>query len=442
MGVRHRITIKACILLLCFFGCLLLNAQELIPVGLGWARNSINTVVFRKHSLASFKDTQFIAFYNADSYVVIAKRSLQSNQWQLKQTPYKGKTTDAHNSISIAVDGDGYLHMAWDHHGSKLRYCKSTLPGGLELTEGLPMMSDLERNVSYPEFYNLPNGDLLFFYRDGSSGSGNMVINRYDTKSKTWTRLHRNLIDGEKIRNAYWQAYVDAKGTVHLSWVWRESPNVASNHDLCYAKSEDGGITWKKSTGEQYSLPITAANAEYACKIPQGSELINQTSMTADEKGRPYIASYWRDSGSAVPQYQLLYNTGKTWKKQNAGFRKTPFSLSGAGTKRIPISRPQVIVWNENGNIATGIIFRDEERGNKISVAVNSNIEKRSWSLLDLTNENLGSWEPTFDIDLWKRKGELHLFVQKTEQADGEGISTLQPQTISVLQWKPKKRKK
>ncbi len=32
------------------------------PVAEGWANNSINAVVFRKNSLVSFKDTQYIAF--------------------------------------------------------------------------------------------------------------------------------------------------------------------------------------------------------------------------------------------------------------------------------------------------------------------------------------------------------------------------------------------
>ena len=32
-----------------------------------------------------------------------------------------------------------------------------------------------------------------------------------------------NLVSGEGKRNAYWQAVTDKKGTIHISWVWRES---------------------------------------------------------------------------------------------------------------------------------------------------------------------------------------------------------------------------
>jgi hypothetical protein len=342
--------------------------------------------------------------------------------------------TDAHNSISIIADGKGILHLTWGHHNIPLNYCKSIAPGSLDLTDKMQMTGLNEQKITYPEFYNLPNGGLLFFFRSGASGRGNLVINKYNIESGTWTQLHQNLINGEEKRNAYWQAFVDIKGTVHLSWVWRESPDVASNHDMCYAKSEDGGLTWKKSTGEKYSLPINAESAEYAFKISQNSELINQTSMCADENGNPYIATYWRDKNDSVPQYHLIYKKETEWKINNLGFRKTPFSLSGSGTKRIPISRPQVIAWQNK----LAVIFRDKERGNKISIALKNNLGSGKWKLIDILNKNLGLWEPTFDTELWKEKKILYLFVQKVEQADGEGLTNAAPQMISILEWKPK----
>jgi BNR repeat-containing family member len=77
--------------------------------------------------------TQYAAFYDARSRAILAKRRLGTTQWQLRTTPYKGKVEDAHNSISIAVDGDGFLHMAWNHHDSPLQYSRSVRPESLEL---------------------------------------------------------------------------------------------------------------------------------------------------------------------------------------------------------------------------------------------------------------------------------------------------------------------
>jgi hypothetical protein len=67
--------------------------------------------------------------------------------------------------------------------------------------------------------------------------------------------------------------------------------------------------------------------------------------MFADAKGKVFIAGYWRDANETVPQYHLVFKTDGNWKVSNLNFRKTTFSLSGSGTKRIPISRPQIIAW-------------------------------------------------------------------------------------------------
>ena len=85
---------------------------SLTEVDSGWARNSVNTVVFRKNSLVTYKDTQYIAFYNNNQFVVLGKRKSGDKKWQLKQTLYKGNAKDAHNMISIMVDGNGYLHLS------------------------------------------------------------------------------------------------------------------------------------------------------------------------------------------------------------------------------------------------------------------------------------------------------------------------------------------
>lgn len=424
-------------LLISFF-CFNVSAQiKIVPIAEGWAKNQVNAVIFRKNSLASFKNSQFAAFYDENSRVVVAKRKLNSTKWEIRPTSFSGQTADAHNSISIAVDGRGFLHLAWSHHNVPLNYARSLKPESLEFGAPEKMLGTLENKVTYPEFYNLPNGDLLFFYRDGGSGNGNLILNRYDSKIRKWTRLQNNLIDGEGERNAYPQMTVDAKGWIHLSWVWRETPNVATNHDLCYAVSNDGGATWRKSSGEKYALPIRAGNAEYVQKIPQNSELINQTSMTADERGFPYIATYWRDANSAIPQYRVVYFDSAKWRESQVSSRRTAFSLSGAGTKKIPISRPQIIAFSRNGKSKVIVIFRDEERGNRISAAISENLAANVWRIVDLNETEVGDWEPTFDPNVWNRKRELHLFVQKVGQGDGEKLENLPAQMISVLEWKP-----
>ena len=408
---------------------------QLTTVGDGWAGNSVNAVIFRKNSIASWSGKQYIAYYDQQKQVVLGTRKLGQKDWTIKKTPFRGNAEDAHRSISLIVDGDGFLHISWDHHGNALNYAKSLRPGSLDLGPKRSMTGLKETNVTYPEFYTLADGNLLFLYRDGASGNGNMMMNHYDVKTKTWKQVQDGLIDGEGKRNAYWQMAVDARGTIHLSWVWRESADVASNHDMAYARSKDGGRSWEKSTGEKYALPITLSTAECVRKIPQQSELINQTSMYADAQGRPFIATYWREQGETVPQYQVIYHDGTTWQTANLGFRKTPFSLSGVGTKSIPVSRPQILAWEKKDKLAVALIFRDQERGEKVSVAINTDLKQSNWEVKDLTAASVGSWEPSYDTELWKNKGILNLYIQKVVQVDGEGKAEVGPTPVQVLSY-------
>ena len=401
----------------------------------GWARNSVNAVVFRKNSLTSWQNTQYISYYDKDGYVVVGKRNLSQAAWEVRRTMFKGNVNDAHNSISIATDGAGYLHISWDHHNTPLKYARSLEPGALEFAT-MPMTGIDEERVSYPEFFRMPNGNLIFLYRSGQSGEGRLNMNIYDQKKQQWSTVYTNLIDGEGQRNAYWQAYVDAKGIIHLSWVWRESPDVASNHDLCYARSIDAGKTWTTSTGKKYTLPITATSAEYVCRIPERSELINQTSMCADAQGKPYIASYWKESKDRAPQYHVLYPDGTGWQNINLDFRTLNFSLGGQGTKSIPISRPQIVIAGSNENAVAHLIFRDAETNNMVSIAT-TNLKTKTTTVRTLTDYSIGAWEPSYDADLWKSKNILHLFLQKVQQADGEGMTNANAEMVSVLEWTP-----
>ena len=402
-------------------------------VGLGWANNSVNTVIFRKNAITSFKEYQFTAYYDANQNLILAKRKLDSGSWQTQKTPYKGNATDAHNAISLAIDGNGYLHVSWDHHNSSLCYAMSKEPLGLKLSEEKSMTGDREDRITYPQFLNLKNGDLLFMYRDGKSGMGSLVINRFDNTIGKWEQLHKNLIDGEGERNAYWQTCVDKAGNIHISWVWRETWDVSTNHDLCYALSKDGGYTWERSTGEKYTLPISIKSAEYAWKIPRKSSLINQTSMTTDKDNNPIIASYWNEGGST--QYQIVFIENDQWKKINTGFRKSGFELGGGGTKKIPISRPEILSSPKNGK-TLHLLFRDGERGNKISLAHCTYPYNSPWKVEDITSFSVGEWEPNYDLELFSKEGKLHIFTQNVTQKDGEGLANIKPTPIKIIEIK------
>lgn len=412
-------------------------AQTVIPIAEGYARTKVNMTIFRHNALCTFQDRQVASFYDADGRMVLAERQHGHTDWKIHRTEHTGRVRDAHNSISMAFDGKGILHVAWDHHGHPLKYCRTADVASLNQHPPEAMTATLEDRVTYPEFYRLSNGDLLFFYRDGSSGNGNLVLNRFDVQTQKWRRLHDNLIDGEGQRNAYWQVAVGPGDTIHLSWVWRETGDVTTNHDLCHAVSPDGGNTWKTMTGKTLTIPVTASTADYAARIPQDSELSNQTSMAVGANGNPHIALFHRPAPDAVPQYFVVSWTGTEWVKHQVGERTLNFSRRGGGTKRPPISRPLLVVQKDGERSRAVMLFRDQERGGGITATTCEDVDQPAWKFTNLTSGSVGQADPLIDPDVWNSKGHIHLLSQFVGQGDGEKEEDVPPQMVSVIEWTP-----
>jgi len=417
------------------------GTARVIPIaGAAWAGSSVNVVANIRQSVYTHGRTQFAAFYDADRFMVLARRSLDAGQWETRRTAYRGNAADAHNSISLVADGAGVLHVAWDHHVSPLNYARGVAPGSIELGPRQAMTGRLESRVTYPQFSRLPGGDLLFLYRAGSSGRGSLVLNRYAVATDAWATVQTNLIDGEDERSPYWDMTIDSQGTLHLAWVWRESPDVATNHDICYARSSDEGRTWSHSNGTRVTIPITARTAEYAVRIPQNSNLMNSPAITADDEGRPYVTTYWSPAPGAPPRFHVVHHDGTGWRNIEGPARSDVFTLSGGGTKAPPISRAAVLVERTGQASRIHLVYRDSGpagRG-RVTAATQERPGAPTWTVQNLTAEPVGAWEPAIDPAAWAALRQVHMLVQRVEQRDGDDrTGAAAPTPIGLLVWSP-----
>jgi hypothetical protein len=181
-------------------------------------------------------------------------------------------------------------------------------------------------------------------------------------------------------------------------------------------------------------MPITADNAEKVWEIPENSNLMNQTGMTADQNGNPYIAAYW---GKPVIDYHVIYHDGGGWKDARVSNRSTPFNLAGVGTKLVPVSRPRLVAKYDEitGKTKAYYILRDNERGAKVSMYYTDDISSGAgWKVRNLTDFSVYAWEPSHDTELWKNQGKLHIFVQYADQIDSEALSDHAPEQVYCLE--------
>lgn len=200
---------------------------------------------------------QYVGFYAPDRRMTVGQRRLDSTEWRFSTLPSR-VGWDSHNGIVLEVDRRGFVHVSGNMHGDRLVYFRSAAPHDISRFEQPRMIGTREREVTYPEFLTGHDGTLHFLYRDGSSGDGVRILNRYDEETGSWSRLlSRPLFDGGGEMSAYLTGPGGGPdGYFHVVWMWRDTPLGSTNHDLSYARTRDFS-RWENIAGEPLSLPLT-----------------------------------------------------------------------------------------------------------------------------------------------------------------------------------------
>jgi len=273
------------------------------------------------------REHQFIAYYDADRRITVVSRRLGESAWKRFQPegvhlPGRGRPSnvtgwDSHNYLALALDRDGYVHLSGNMHNDPLIYYRSTRPLDIESLERVDRMTgQRENNTTYPVFFKNRAGELFFRYRDGGSGNGRDIYNIWEPTSRGWVNLLSTpLLDGQGRRNAYATSPVlGPDGRFHLVWMWRESPDCATNHTLSYARSADF-IHWEKSDGTRLELPITLGTGEVVDPAPVRQGLINMTfNLGFDADKHPVVVYHRYDANGKSQAYAARPGTrGAPW---------------------------------------------------------------------------------------------------------------------------------
>lgn len=267
--------------------------------------NKINGCSFQQDAMVSHKGYQYVGYYDGERNVCIARRKLPLGDWEvIRFDDYEFKSNDSHNTISIGISpADGRIHMAFDHHVHPLHYrvSKKGVANTPEATEWKasafgPILDELEKNkkikISYPRFWQTPEGGLQFGYRLLGSGNGMRLMVSYDAKKGIWhskKQIDSNIgkYEESSSRGSYPNGYnYGPKGHLHTTWVWREGAG-SGNHDLMYAYSKDQGHTWLNSEGDKINGPAALKTPGITVvKIDEDYGLGNTHGQAVDSKGR------------------------------------------------------------------------------------------------------------------------------------------------------------
>ncbi|MFO8012414.1 MAG: BNR repeat-containing protein [Phycisphaerae bacterium] len=304
------------------------RVERVIEISPVWAGHPVG------FDLLTRGDRQYAAFYDAERRMTVAARRVREDAFRLVRLPER-IGWDSHNGIRMAVDDGGYVHLSGNMHCVPLTYFRTARPRDIGTFERLDRMTGREeRRVTYPHFFRGPEGELLFTYRDGGSGNGNQIYNVYDPETRTWSRLlDEPLTDGRGRMNAYLHGPVQGPGgRFHLAWVWRDTPDCATNHDPSYARSRDLR-RWETVRGEAVDLPMTVETPGLIVDpVPSGGGIINgNVTLGFDAAGRPIVSYHKFDDEGKTQIYNARFEDGR-WVIRRATDWDYRWAFGGGGS--------------------------------------------------------------------------------------------------------------
>jgi len=346
-------------------------------VGAVWSGHPVDFALVAKG------DTVYAAYYHGNTKQIVVAMKTPGGSWRSKSLTGAAATVgwDSHNSLTMVIDGQGLLHLAGNMHNNPIRYWRSNVPGEIDsLVQVTSMVGTQEASVTYPVFVKALNGDLAFIYRDGGSGAGNHIINKWNPTTKTWSRLlGTNLFTGSSTtgtRSVYFGdndagPVAGPDGWYHLFWFWRATSDAATTHRVSYMRSLNL-TSWVTAGGTSVTLPVSFDNnpGVIVDNVPQFAGLINRGQIGFDSQNRPII-SYHKHDSTVAGGYTQAYNArleNGAWVVYKTTSWPYRWSFGGQGSLVIqiqlgPVTRQpdgRLTQWYSHWQLGRGIMVLNE----------------------------------------------------------------------------------
>lgn len=391
-----------------------------------------NSLPFTQDPLATDGTRQYAIWVSGPRRApLLAWRDLPDGHWSdptdlsaVPGSPFAAETKlDPHHSYSLGVDARGGLHVAGNDHNEALRYVCSEPSDPTRWRAGKMVGADEER-VTYPAFASMPDGTLLFFYRDGRAGHGDIYLNRLPTGGERWQRIGM-LVGGRGSDESPYLNHVAVgrDGALHVSGCFRSKGGAAANRDVWHAASDDGGKAWRSAAGEPLGLPLTHQTVPVVVPTPpRGSGLVNQMGAAVDAAGRPHVSYFHYDEAGAT-QIALASHDGARWHSRDIAIlthrMETDTPIVDAS-----VARPQ-IAPTADGDVWALVRATHDARAGRLS-CIRCTPEK---PLLETTlyDGDLGTWEPTLDSRALRERDELHLLLTPAPPYPVGEVGTVDP---------------
>ncbi len=407
----------------------------------------INGQTFQQEAVVSFRGCQYAAYFADGGVLAVARRQLPDSPWEtIHFADYAIHHDDVHNVAVIGIcPQDGTIHLSFDHHGHPLHYRRSVpevalRPGDFAwnaslfgattsaLVPGQPL-----NPVTYPQFFATPEGKLQLLYRLGASGDGDWYLAEYGAAG--WQVLgmlfsRAGQYETSSSRSAYPNPVrYGPNHRLHITWCWRERPregirDLRTNHDVCYAYSDDRGRTWCNNAGQTIAVldgKSTGISIATPGTVVQTTRYLwgqmNTTTQWIDARRRVHVINWQQQQDAPTASTDL--NTWRYyhyWRDPDGVWHDNPLPFYGR--------KPQIVV--DDAGTAYVVYGQGEDRryhgqdhGSRLTVAIAS--ESTGWTEWRTVwqADRISVGEPLLDLDRWRNEGILSVYTQDRPEKPG-----------------------
>lgn len=258
----------------------------------------------------------FFVFGNPDNSPTISCYDHRTKQFASPVVLGTNPDGDAHRNPTLLIDEAGSLYVFYGAHGHPTRVVKSRSPYDVSAWSEAAVIDD--PGTSYPQPWQLREGEIFVSFRQ----SPGWCCRKSTDGASSWEPTV-NLIRFADA--AIYAVSIGATGPyprpVHVAWSKlgggtaeeiRTKHLWARRYDVYYARSDDGGATWKRSDGSEYTLPITEEEAEKLYE--SGEHGVWLKDIQLDPQGTPCVLFLDADVATYQSAWKVAGRTAEGWR--------------------------------------------------------------------------------------------------------------------------------
>lgn len=179
-------------------------------------------------------------------------------------TPWTHQPDDiGHRAPTIAIDGDGYIHVWADMHNDNWRYFRSSLSA--DITD-IRQRSDMPGSgaFTYPVAKTAPNGDVWLFLRNNASVG---ELHHWSNSANSWNKVSTFASSSGAV------VYPDdlvfsADGTLNIVWEWAYNNPRGLRHYGSFLRYKPGTNAWTYIDGTAATVPVSLTSSPKLFYLP------------------------------------------------------------------------------------------------------------------------------------------------------------------------------